>query len=155
VALVLTPRTGVTAGKTKLPPAEMVKTVGTTETVAAYRKAFRIEQPITIARTAKAGETVTIAGVVNYQACDDAVCYPPGAVALSWTVTVNKASGLSSANQYPRSRATAKDAERAKGVGFDWAAATVRTRHRARRAARRPGHGSGRRSRRWAWSVSR
>ena len=88
VALVLTPRAGVTAGKPKLPPAEMIKTVGTTETVAAYRKPFRIEQPITIAPTAKAGEAVTIAGVVNYQACDDAVCYPPGAVPLSWTVTV-------------------------------------------------------------------
>jgi hypothetical protein len=88
VSLVLTPHRAVTVGKPKAAPAEMLRTLGAEEPVLAYRKPFRIEQPITIAGSAGSGEPVTIAGVVNYQACDDRVCYPTGAVPVIWTVKV-------------------------------------------------------------------
>jgi DsbC/DsbD-like thiol-disulfide interchange protein len=88
VALVLTQQAGVSSGQAKYPMPEMVRTVGEVLPVAAYRKPFRIEQPITIARTAKSGETLSIVGLVNYQACDDRVCYPAGSVPVSWNIKI-------------------------------------------------------------------
>jgi len=32
--------------------------------------------------------TLTIKGVLNYQACDDKVCFTPQSVPLTWTVTL-------------------------------------------------------------------
>jgi hypothetical protein len=43
---------------------------------------------VTIAKSAKAGETVTVKGTLKYQACDEAVCYRPEQVSVSWTLTV-------------------------------------------------------------------
>lgn len=88
VALTLAPHARVTAGKPRNAPAEMVRTVGELLPVAAYRKPFRIEQPVTVARSLKAGEALTITGLVNYQACDDRVCYPAGSVPVSWAIKI-------------------------------------------------------------------
>jgi DsbC/DsbD-like thiol-disulfide interchange protein len=88
VTLVLTPQSGVTIGKVKFPIPEMSSTVGVSDPVPVYRKPFRLTQPINVPASAKSGEVVTIAGVVNYQACDDKVCYPTASVPISWTVNV-------------------------------------------------------------------
>jgi cytochrome c biogenesis DsbD-like protein len=88
VKLVLTPRSGLMIGKVKYPEAELLPTPGVSHRVPVYRKAFRLAEPITIAATAKSGEDITIAGVVNYQACDDRVCYPTASLPISWTVRV-------------------------------------------------------------------
>jgi hypothetical protein len=66
----------------------MSLSAGATQAVPVYRKPFRIGQPITIAATAQSGQTLTIAGVINYQACDDKLCYPTAALPVSWTVAV-------------------------------------------------------------------
>ena len=34
--------------------------------------------------------TLTIKGVLNYQACDDKMCFTPQTVPLTWTVTVRQ-----------------------------------------------------------------
>jgi DsbC/DsbD-like thiol-disulfide interchange protein len=57
------------------------------ETQLVYSKPFRIVQDVVLERAA-AGATVTIAGTLRYQACDDAICYLPKNVPLSWTVPV-------------------------------------------------------------------
>jgi hypothetical protein len=44
--------------------------------------------PVTIKGTAKPGDVVSIAGAVNYQACDDRLCYPVTAAPVAWKVTV-------------------------------------------------------------------
>lgn len=87
-ALTLTPHARVTAGKPRNAAAEIVRTVGELLPVAAYRKPFRIEQPVTVARSVKVGEALTITGLVNYQACDDRVCYPAGTVPVSWAIKI-------------------------------------------------------------------
>src|SRR4051794_1150270 len=69
--LVVTPRPDVTFGKVTYPVGEMSVSAGASEAVPVYRKPFRIAAPITIAPSAKSGETLMIAGVINYQACDD------------------------------------------------------------------------------------
>ena len=88
VVLVLAPHANVSPGKPKYAAPEMVRTFGELIPVAAHRKPFRLEQPVTIGRSVKPGETLTIAGVVNYQACDDRVCYPAGSVPVAWRVRI-------------------------------------------------------------------
>jgi peroxiredoxin len=62
------------------------------ERVPTYQKPFTIRQDIVIdgsaaARTALANQTsMTIGGVLSYQACDDRLCYDPVTLPLSWTV---------------------------------------------------------------------
>jgi hypothetical protein len=31
---------------------------------------------------------MTVSGTVNYQSCDDKVCYPPESAPVTWTLTV-------------------------------------------------------------------
>ena len=86
--LVLTPQATVTAGKVKYPEPEMSVSAGATGAVPVYRKPFRLAEPITVAASVKPGDVLTIAGVINYQACDDRVCYPSASVPVTWAVTV-------------------------------------------------------------------
>ncbi len=58
------------------------------EHVPVFDVPFRLEQTITLGAPLKAGDRVTVAGVLNYQACDDAVCFNPVSAPVSWSVTV-------------------------------------------------------------------
>ena len=66
------------------------------ETVKVYDKPFRIAQNVTLASTADlrrraaAGEALTITGTLDYQACDDAVCYRPDTLKLTWRVPLQR-----------------------------------------------------------------
>ena len=86
VALVMTPRQGVTLAQPTYPASALSLTAGATEPAPVYSAPFRIAQPVTIARTVKAGETLTLAGAVNYQACDDRLCYPATSIPVTWTL---------------------------------------------------------------------
>ena len=74
------------AGKTVYPKSELM-TFGD-EKVPVFQKPFKLTTDVTMAKTAKAGSTVTVSGTVHLQACDDRVCYPPENVPVSWTVNV-------------------------------------------------------------------
>jgi DsbC/DsbD-like thiol-disulfide interchange protein len=62
------------------------------ETQLVYSKPFRIVQDVTIADTAatraraQAAGRLTITGTLQYQACDDAICYAPVTVPVAWTL---------------------------------------------------------------------
>jgi hypothetical protein len=65
------------------------------ETQLVYSKPFRIVQEIALATPSALreagiapGTTVTISGKVRYQACDDAICYLPKDLPVSWRITV-------------------------------------------------------------------
>jgi hypothetical protein len=66
------------------------------ETVKVYDKPFRISQDVTLAATADlrrraaAGEPLTITGTLDYQACDDRVCYRPDSLTLTWTIPLQR-----------------------------------------------------------------
>lgn len=74
------------------PPAQSLYLEPIQQTAKVYEKTFRITQRVTIAavpdlkRRAAAGETLTIPATLKYQACDDAVCYRPETVKLTWQV---------------------------------------------------------------------
>src|SRR5689334_23374394 len=56
------------------------------ETQHVYSKPFRITQAIVLTRAVGA-DPLTISGAVRYQACDDAICYVPQTVAVTWIVS--------------------------------------------------------------------
>ena len=88
VALKLNPQPDVKVGKAAFPKSEMMFFEPLNEHVPVYQKAFRLTQDVTLGKTVKAGSTVTVAGTLSFQACDDRVCYAPESVPVSWTVAV-------------------------------------------------------------------
>lgn len=56
------------------------------ERVRVYDAAFEIRQPVRV--TAPAGGSVPVRGTLEYQACDDLMCYLPVKVPLRWNVPV-------------------------------------------------------------------
>ena len=86
VAVKLAPQLEVKAGKVEYPKSEMMSFAD--ERVPVFQKPFRLTQPVTLDKSVKAGATVTVAGTVTYQACDDRVCYPPESAPVAWTVMV-------------------------------------------------------------------
>ncbi len=62
------------------------------ETQLVFSKPFRIVQDITVALTpavrerARATGSITVTGTLRYQACDDAICYMPQSVPVTWTI---------------------------------------------------------------------
>ncbi|MGE0463151.1 MAG: protein-disulfide reductase DsbD domain-containing protein [Vicinamibacterales bacterium] len=84
------------AEPTKYPPSEMYHFEPLNETVEVYSKTFRLAREVTILETAEAKKalagqsSVTIAGQLEYQACDDKVCYSPTKVPVRFTVTLKQ-----------------------------------------------------------------
>jgi hypothetical protein len=76
----------IKAGKLAYPKSEMMTFAD--EKVPVFQKPFRLTQDVTLDKSAKAGSTVTVSGIVNYQACDDRVCYAPESAPVTWTVVV-------------------------------------------------------------------
>lgn len=76
----------------KYPPSEIYHFVPLDERIETYIKPFTLEQELTIlatpeARKALAGQkAVTVSGTLEYQACDDKICYAPAKVLLTFTV---------------------------------------------------------------------
>ena len=73
-------------GKVGYPKSEMMTFAD--EKVPVFQKPFRLTQDVTVDKSAKVGSTVTVSGTVNYQACDDRVCYAPESAPVTWSVIV-------------------------------------------------------------------
>jgi hypothetical protein len=88
VSLVVTPNAAIVAARPTYPKPDMVASPGAADVVPAYTKTFRIVLPVTVARGAKRGDTLRVAAAVNYQACDDRLCYPVASAPVVWTVAI-------------------------------------------------------------------
>lgn len=86
ITVKLSPQTQIKSGKVVYPKSEMMMFAD--EKVPVFQKPFRLTQDVTLDKSAKPGSTVTVAGTVSYQACDDRVCYPPESAPVTWTVLV-------------------------------------------------------------------
>ena len=59
-----------------------------------YQEPFTLVQQVVVGatreeeRALRGVDVLTLTGRLDYQACDDAICYDPTSVPLSWTVTV-------------------------------------------------------------------
>jgi DsbC/DsbD-like thiol-disulfide interchange protein len=88
VKITLKPQAGVKPGKLTYPKSEKLFFAPLNETVPVYQKPFRLAQDITLTNTAAAGDKVVVDGTLEFQACDDKVCFVPETVPVSWTVTL-------------------------------------------------------------------
>jgi thioredoxin:protein disulfide reductase len=86
ITVKLNPRTEIKLGKVGYPKSETM--VFADEKVAVFEKPFRLTQDVMLDKSLKSGATVVVGGTVDYQACDDKVCFPPESAPVTWTVTV-------------------------------------------------------------------
>jgi hypothetical protein len=92
ISLVIQPQPGLIVRQAQFPKAEDYHFKPLNEHVPVYQKSFRITQDVEIdpSREAAAAlkdlKAMTISAMLNYQACDDKVCFDPQSVPLSWTI---------------------------------------------------------------------
>ncbi|MEZ5416786.1 MAG: protein-disulfide reductase DsbD family protein [Vicinamibacterales bacterium] len=78
------------------PPSEIYHFVPLDERVETYQRAFTLRQDVTVlatpdAQKALADQTsLTVAGRLEYQACDDKVCYAPASVPITFTLDLTR-----------------------------------------------------------------
>jgi len=80
------PQANVKVGKLTYPKSELVTLLD--EKVPVYQKPFRLTQEITVLGSLASGASVPVKGTVEWQACDDKVCYAPESTEVNWTLAV-------------------------------------------------------------------
>jgi DsbC/DsbD-like thiol-disulfide interchange protein len=80
------PLTSIKLGKLTYPKSETMTFAD--EKVPVFQKPFRLTQEVTLQDDLKGGTSLPIKATVDFQACDDKVCYPPESAQVSWTLTV-------------------------------------------------------------------
>ncbi|MDP2320644.1 MAG: protein-disulfide reductase DsbD family protein [Acidobacteriota bacterium] len=94
IAVKLDPQPWFRVQPTTYPPSEIYHFEVLDERVETYGKPFKLVQDVTILSTPEARKllaaspTVKLSGRLEYQACDDRVCYAPTRVPVSFTLTV-------------------------------------------------------------------
>jgi len=92
IALVVQPQPGLIVRQPQFPKAGDYHFKPLNEHVPVYQKPFRITQDVEIdpsreaAAALKELKTMTISATLNYQACDDKLCFNSQSVPLSWTI---------------------------------------------------------------------
>ena len=92
VRVALEPQSWMRVHRTQYPVSEIYHFKPLDERVEVYQKPFRVVQEVTILATPEvqkqlaAQTAVTIRGRLEYQACDDTLCYAPQSVPVSWTL---------------------------------------------------------------------
>jgi hypothetical protein len=94
IALTVDPQAVIAAHATTYPPSEPYHFAPLNETVPVYQKPFRLTRDVTVASTREAQEalgrmqTLTLTGKLEYQACDDKVCFRPNAIPFKFELKV-------------------------------------------------------------------
>jgi AhpC/TSA family protein/cytochrome c biogenesis DsbD-like protein len=92
ISVMLDPQPWFKVATVTYPASEIYHFAPLDERIEVYSKPFRLMQDVTILATPDVRKTlatmksVTITGKVNYQACDDALCYAPQSIPLKWMV---------------------------------------------------------------------
>jgi hypothetical protein len=96
VSLSIEPRAGVTTGLVKYPKAAEFFFAPLKERVQVFSTGFRLERELIVTADAATAHALTgapvftIKGALEYQACDDKVCYLPQTLPLTWTVVLKR-----------------------------------------------------------------
>jgi hypothetical protein len=94
ITLTIQPQPGLVVRNVQYPPSEIYFFEPLNERVPVFQRPFRLMQDVMLdpSREAEAAlkgsTTFTITGTLNYQACDDQICFLPQTVPLSWTISV-------------------------------------------------------------------
>jgi DsbC/DsbD-like thiol-disulfide interchange protein len=95
IAITMDPQPGITAAKLVYPPSETYYFEPLDERVPVYQKPFTLKQDLTIGEEALTGkDTLTLSGRIEYQACDDKVCFKPNAVPFKFELEVKASPGM-------------------------------------------------------------
>jgi Disulphide bond corrector protein DsbC len=92
IVLAIEPQRWVVVRAAQYPPSDDYHFKPLNEHVQVYQRTFRIVQDIALDASPEAQaalkdiSTLTLKGALNYQACDDKICFSPQAVPLTWTV---------------------------------------------------------------------
>ena len=78
---------GITVEAITYPPPTELTQAGRRDTLAVLGPDFAIDVRLTVAATAAAGD-LAVPAMLRYQACNDAVCFPPARATATWTVHV-------------------------------------------------------------------
>ncbi|HUQ86788.1 MAG TPA: protein-disulfide reductase DsbD domain-containing protein [Vicinamibacterales bacterium] len=93
IAVKLDPQPWLKVAPTAYPPSEIYYFKELDERVETYGKPFTLVQDVTVLNTAAAKKAlaaspIKLSGRLEYQACDDKVCYAPTKVPVSFDLTV-------------------------------------------------------------------
>ena len=94
IALKIEPQPFVRLLPMKYPASQIYFFKPLNERVPVYQKPFTLVQEVILEGTAQAQaefrgkDSVTLNGTLEYQACDDKICFNPASVPLSWTLTL-------------------------------------------------------------------
>ncbi len=97
IQLVLHPSGGIKTAPVNYPSPKILYLEAIKEQVPVFEGKFRITQDVTLPFSKggdgfravfSAGKTVSIAGELQYQACDQTICYPPTSVPVKWELKV-------------------------------------------------------------------
>lgn len=94
ITLALDPNPYVRTFPIQYPASEIYDFAPLNERVPAFQKPFRLAQEMVLdgspagQEALKGKQDVTITGTLQYQACDDKICYSPVSVPVSWKVTL-------------------------------------------------------------------
>ncbi len=93
IAVKLDPQPWMKVPATTYPPSEIYFFKELDEKVETYGKPFTLVQDITVLNTAAAKKAlaaspIRLSGRLEYQACDDKVCYAPAKIPVSFALTV-------------------------------------------------------------------
>jgi hypothetical protein len=94
VQLTIDPQPWLRPHDTTYPPSEIYHFVPLDERVEVYSKPFRLTRDVTLLATPEAQkllgalQEVTITGALEYQACDDRICFNPARVPVSFRVAL-------------------------------------------------------------------
>ena len=91
-----TPPAGVTVSEVVFPPAVELKQLGVEQPLAVFEREFAIGVVFSVAKATARGDLV-VPGQLRYQACNDAICFPPKVVTAEWTLRVGPRAAASPA----------------------------------------------------------
>jgi len=92
IKITIEPQPALTIGETAYPRAESYYFKPLNETQSVYQAPFRLQVAMMVGEIESSGgkaSTITVTGALDYQACDDRVCYLPESIPLRWTMKVN------------------------------------------------------------------
>jgi len=94
ISLNIAPQPHVRTMPLRYPPSETYNFVPLNERVSVYQKPFKLLMDVVPEATAEARKAfagrneIVISGTLEYQACDDKLCYNPESLPVSWTVAL-------------------------------------------------------------------
>jgi peroxiredoxin len=95
IAFNVEPHPHLRVGDTRYPASEIYHFKPLNERVPTFQRAFTLTREVVLDGTREAQqalrgqESLRISGTLDYQACDDKVCFNPVSVPLAWTVKLN------------------------------------------------------------------